>query len=184
MRIDKFEIPGPLRIELKIFEDNRGFFTERFKYSAFKENNLPCEFVQDSFSRSAPGVLRGLHYQYGPAQGKLVTCLSGEVFEVAVDLRKNSPHFGKFASFVMSGDRPEWFWVPQGFAHGFFVLGSKPADVQYKVDNYFSPQTDGGVRWDDPDLAIPWPNRHPILSAKDAVLPTLSEYLKNPAFTF
>ncbi|HEY8269666.1 MAG TPA: dTDP-4-dehydrorhamnose 3,5-epimerase [Pseudobdellovibrionaceae bacterium] len=173
MEIQKFDIQGPLLIHLKTFHDNRGFFVERYNENKFKELGLPTNFVQDNFSRSAYGVLRGLHYQNTPPQGKMVSCTFGEIFDVAVDVRKDSPTFGKHVSVRLQGDHPALFWVPAGFAHGFCVTSKQGADVMYKVDNLWSAAGEGSILWSDPDLQIPWPLETPILSEKDAKCPLL-----------
>lgn len=168
---------GPLLISLTAFRDERGFFVERFNHARFAKAGLrPERFVQDNFSRSNSGVVRGLHAQSRLPQGKFVTCLSGRIFDVAVDARVGSPAFGRYASAILSGDEPRWFWIPPGFLHGFCVLGDQPADVLYKITAPFDAGGEIGVRWDDPDLAIPWPlDREPILSGKDASLPSFRD---------
>jgi dTDP-4-dehydrorhamnose 3,5-epimerase len=173
LEIQKFDIEGPLLIHLKTFHDNRGFFVERYNEAKFKELGLPTKFVQDNFSRSAYGVLRGLHYQFNPPQGKLVSCTSGEIFDVAVDVRKGSPTFGKHVSVTLNGDRPASFWIPAGFAHGFCVTSKDGADVLYKVDNLWSPGGEGSILWNDADLGIQWPIATPTLSEKDISANTL-----------
>lgn len=182
MKITEFAIQGPKLIELKSFKDDRGFFVERFKKSIFDELNLPCDFIQDNFSRSTPKVLRGVHYQYSPPQGKLVTALSGRIYDVAVDIRKNSPTFGQHVAIELDGATPSWFWVPAGFAHGFCVMGDQCADVLYKVDNYYNAQGESGIIWNDLDLRIPWPLKNPLLSPKDAAMQTFADYKKTPIF--
>lgn len=167
MEVQKFDIEGPLLIKLKTFHDNRGFFVERFNLAKFKELGLPTNFVQDNFSKSSYGVLRGLHYQFNPPQGKLVSCTRGEIFDVAVDVRKKSPTFGKHISVILDGDDPAWFWVPAGFAHGFCVTSKEGADVFYKVDNLWNGAGEGSIMWNDPHLAIKWPLENPIMSEKD-----------------
>ena len=157
-------------IQLTIHGDERGFFVERFQKDRFKAHGLPFEFVQDNLSRSAPGVLRGLHYQTDPGQGKLVGCTHGRIWDVAVDIRKDSPTFGKSFGVELSALNGKLLWVPAGFAHGFCVLGDEPADVMYKVDAPYNPSSEGGIRWDDRDLAIDWPINNPLVSARDAAL--------------
>jgi dTDP-4-dehydrorhamnose 3,5-epimerase len=170
------ELPVPLEglrlFELKLYGDERGFFTERFR-----EDKWPklAHFVQENHSRSAPRVLRGLHYQTNPTQGKLVSVVRGRIFDVAVDLRGGSPTFGKWYGTELSDMNARVLWVPYGFAHGFSVLGDQSADVIYKVDGLYNPATEGGVRWDDPAVGVEWPLHDPILSAKDLVLPTLGD---------
>lgn len=184
MQVIPFEIQGPKLISLTSFRDDRGFFVERFRKDLFANAGFdPEAFCQDNFSRSNPGVLRGLHGQFDEPQGKLVTCISGRIFDVAVDVRAGSPTFGQAATAVLSGDEPMWMWVPVGFAHGFCVLGDQPADVLYKVDRPFRAGGEFGIRWDDPELAISWPvDGPPTLSAKDQALPSFAEYRKAPRF--
>lgn len=172
MQITDFHISGPLLIKNKIFRDERGFFTERFQVEAFKKIGIQNQFVQDNYSISKPQVLRGLHYQSTPAQSKLVTCVSGRIFDVIVDIRKDSKTYGEFISVEISSDDPSWFWVPAGFAHGFCVLGEEPAGVLYKVDQHWSGQGEGGILWNDPELGIPWPVKTPLVSEKDRSLPS------------
>lgn len=181
MNIQEFPISGLKLIQLKAFRDERGFFTERYHQLKMSEVGLPS-FVQDNFSRSASKVLRGLHFQHSPSQGKLVSCTRGKIFDVAVDLRKDSPTFGKYANVVLSGDDPALFWIPAGFAHGFCVLGTEEADVLYKVDSFYSPQTEAGIAWNDRELNIDWPLTNPILSAKDSVAMSFSQFKENPKF--
>ncbi|MBV2168836.1 MAG: dTDP-4-dehydrorhamnose 3,5-epimerase [Bdellovibrio sp.] len=168
MEIIEFPIKGLKLIKLKAFHDDRGFFTERFNLEKFKELGLPAEFVQDNFSRSKYGVLRGLHYQTDPAQGKLVTCLNGEIFDVAVDIRKDSPTYGQHVSVTLRGDEPSWFWIPAGFAHGFCVTSKEGADVLYKVDAEYNPKTERSLYWNSPPLRINWPSIEYTLSPKDS----------------
>lgn len=181
MKVTKFNINGPLLIEPKVFGDARGFFTERFRKDFFTELGLP-EFIQDNYSRSAPRVLRGLHYQYDLPQSKLVTAVSGTIFDVAVDIRKGSPTLGKSVFVELSGDRPAWFWVPEGFAHGFQALSGDGADVLYKVNAPYIPSSEGGIRWNDPILNIPWPIMTATLNERDASLTGWQRYLENPRF--
>jgi len=171
----RLEIPDLILIVPRLFPDTRGFFMELYKQSDFAAQGLPDRFVQDCYSHSVRGVLRGLHYQKPPrAQGKLVTVLRGEVFDVAVDLRRTSPTYGRWLGVTLS-DQNRWvLWVPPGFAHGFCVL-SDEADVLYKVTEEYAPDLEGGIRWDDPDLGIDWPIRNPILSPRDATLPFLRD---------
>lgn len=169
----KLDIPEVLLIEAKSFPDNRGFFLESFKESVFRENGINTKFIQDNFSHSIKGVLRGLHYQKNPtAQAKLVTTLRGEIFDVAVDIRKNSPTYGKWVSKILSGDNHRLLYIPEGFAHGFCVL-SKEADVLYKVNNEYSTEDEKGIMWNDPVINITWPIDKPILQEKDSELPDL-----------
>lgn len=162
------KLPGVLILEPRVFGDERGFFFESFNARAFAEaTGLQCEFVQDNHSRSQRGVLRGLHYQVQQAQGKLVRVSAGEVFDVAVDLRRSSPTFGKWVGTLLSAENKRQLWVPAGFAHGFVVL-SEFAEFLYKTTDYYAPEHERCIRWDDPSLAIDWPlDGVPQLSAKD-----------------
>jgi dTDP-4-dehydrorhamnose 3,5-epimerase len=157
-----------LIFEPKIFGDSRGFFLESFNQKTFQTlTNLDVAFVQDNHSRSSKNVLRGLHYQIQQPQGKLVRVVSGSVFDVAVDLRKSSPTFGKWHGVELSGENHRQFWVPAGFAHGFLVL-SETADFLYKTTDYYAPQFERCVRWNDPEISIDWGIVEPLLSTKDA----------------
>ena len=162
-------LPEVLIIEPKVFGDERGFFFESFNQRAFDEaTGLSLPFVQDNHSKSAKNVLRGLHYQLPPqAQGKLVRVVAGEVFDVAVDIRRDSPNFGQWTSAVLSAENRRQLWIPPGFAHGFLVL-SDSAEFLYKTTDYYAPALERCIRWDDPVLAIDWPlSAAPVLSAKD-----------------
>ena len=163
-------------IQLKIYRDDRGFFVERFNKKIFEELGLPVEYFQDNFSYSVPRVLRGLHYQQNPTQAKVVGCVRGRIWDVAVDIRKNSPTFGQHFGIELSGENGKLFYMPAGFAHGFCVLGDKPADVAYKVDNPYCQSGDGGIAFDDTDLDINWPIKDPIVSDKDKVLQSFKDY--------
>ncbi len=170
MKVTRTEIPDVCLIEPRVFGDARGFFYESFNARAFSEaTGVQTEFVQDNHSRSARGVLRGLHYQIQQAQGKLVRVVSGEVFDVAVDIRRSSPTFGKWVGTHLSGDNKAQFWVPPGFAHGFVVL-SETAEFLYKTTDYYAPEHEQCIAWNDPYLNIQWPDlgEAPKLSAKDA----------------
>jgi len=163
------EIPDVLIIEPKVFGDDRGFFYESFNQKIWEAaTGLKTSFLQDNHSRSTKGVLRGLHYQLPPAaQGKLVRCVAGEVFDVAVDIRKSSPSFGKWVGVRLSAENKRQFWIPDGFAHGFLVL-SEVAEFLYKTTNYYAPEYDRGIIWNDPDLNVSWPNPGEVLlSDKD-----------------
>jgi dTDP-4-dehydrorhamnose 3,5-epimerase len=169
-------------VQLKIYHDNRGFFVERFNKKIFQDLGLPVDYFQDNHSLSAPNVIRGLHFQNNPSQAKLVGCLRGKILDVAVDIRKNSSTFGKYFSIELSAENGKLLFIPAGFAHGFAVLGNEPADVMYKVDNQFSKEGDGGIRFNDLDLKIDWQIANPIISDKDKNLPLFADYLKNPKF--
>ncbi|EBA3214106.1 dTDP-4-dehydrorhamnose 3,5-epimerase, partial [Salmonella enterica] len=166
MNVIKTEIPDVLIFEPKVFSDERGFFMESFNQKVFEEAvGRKIEFVQDNHSKSTKGVLRGLHYQVEPyAQGKLVRCIAGEVFDVAVDIRKDSETFGKWVGVNISSENKRQLWIPEGFAHGFLVL-SDSADFLYKTSNYYSPIHERGIVWNDPTININWPiNIDKILS--------------------
>lgn len=162
-------------IELKLFHDERGFFTENFRQCWMADNGLPTSFPQENRSRSRPGVLRGLHYQTDPAQGKLVSVAHGRIWDVAVDIRLGSPTFGQSFTAELSDSNGRILWIPPGFAHGFCVLGEETADVAYKVTGYYNPATEGGILWSDPQLRLSWPVANPTVSAKDLLLPRLEE---------
>ena len=161
-------IPDVLILEPRVFEDERGFFYEAYNARTFEAvTGIVRTFVQDNHSRSVRNVLRGLHYQIKHPQGKLVRCTVGRIFDVAVDIRRSSPTFGKWVGVELSADNKRQLWIPEGFAHGFVVL-SNVAEVQYKTTDYYAPEWDRTIRWDDPDLAIEWPlEGEPILSPKD-----------------
>ena len=177
MEVIKTEIEGVVIIEPRIFKDDRGYFYESFSQREFEEKVCKTTFVQDNQSKSSYGVLRGLHFQKPPyCQSKLVRCIKGAVLDVAVDIRKGSPTFGKDVAVELTEDNHRQFFVPRGFAHGFAVL-SDEAVFQYKCDNYYAPQSEGAVRWDDPDLGIDWmiPADEVILSDKDKNHPFLKD---------
>lgn len=182
MKKTEFEIVGPCLLDGVAFHYDRGFFTERFRMDVMNSLGLPFQFVQDNFSRSRPGVLRGLHYQWAPAQGKLVTCLRGRIFDVAVDIRQSSPTYGRHIAVELSGDQPQWFWIPAGFAHGFCVMGDEAADVLYKVDQLWAKEGEAGLNYSDPELGIHWPVQKPILTEKDARMQSFSDYRLHPRF--
>jgi dTDP-4-dehydrorhamnose 3,5-epimerase len=171
MKLIETRLPGVLLLEPKTFGDARGFFLESWNRQTFADLGLVLDFVQDNHSRSTQGVLRGLHYQLNDPQGKLVRVVSGAVFDVAVDLRRSSAHFGQWVGYELSADNRRMMWVPPGFGHGFLVL-SDSADFLYKTTAYYAPQWDRGIRWDDPQIAVQWPLEGiPTLSDKDQVLP-------------
>ena len=177
MNVIKTEIPDVLIFEPKVFGDERGFFFESFNQKVFEEAvGRKVEFVQDNHSKSSKGVLRGLHYQLEPyAQGKLVRCVVGEVFDVAVDIRKSSPTFGKWVGVNLSAENKRQLWIPEGFAPGFLVL-SETAEFLYKTTNYYHPESDRGIIWNDPGLSIKWPlETSIILSDKDKLHPSFVE---------
>jgi len=173
MQLIPTNLPEVLLIEPKVFGDARGFFMESWNRKTFQSLGLDLDFVQDNHSRSGKGVLRGLHYQLRQPQGKLVRVTSGAVYDVAVDLRRSSPNFGKWTGHELSAENKHMLWVPPGFGHGFLVL-SEYADFLYKTTEYYAPEHERCVRWNDPDIAIPWPlgslvGGEPALSAKDKV---------------
>jgi dTDP-4-dehydrorhamnose 3,5-epimerase len=171
------KIPDVLVIDPVVHRDERGFFLESWHEERLGAQGIVARFVQDNHSRSVRGTLRGLHYQVGTPQGKLVRVVCGEVYDVAVDLRRSSPTFGQWVYQCLSSENYKQLWIPPGFAHGFYVL-SERADLLYKCTTYYAPTQDRAVRWDDPDLAIDWPllgGSSPILSAKDASAPLLHD---------
>lgn len=179
MEVRPTDIPEVLIVEPRVFGDARGFFLESFNQREWEaKTGLATRFVQDNHSRSARGVLRGLHYQIRQPQGKLVRCVVGEVFDVAVDLRRRSPTFGRWVGVYLSAENKRQLWIPEGFAHGFLVL-SAFAEFLYKATDYYLPEAERTIRWDDPTLDIAWPLRDPQLSTKDAVAP---EFAAAPCF--
>ena len=171
---------GLVLIENAIHGDTRGFFTERFHLQRFREHGVNAAFVQDNHSRSAPGILRGLHYQHAPAQGKLLGLVRGRVWDVVVDIRPTSATFGHHVGVELSDMNGRLLWLPAGFAHGFCVLGDEPADMLYKVDAPYEPTGEGGIQWNDPQLGIRWPIEDPVVSARDASLASFAAYTANP----
>ena len=169
----KLNMPELILVEAQSFPDDRGFFLESFKESIFNENGINTRFVQDNYSRSIKGVLRGLHYQKNPkAQAKLVTAIRGKIFDVVVDIRKDSPTYGKWISEILSDQNHKLLYIPEGFAHGLCIL-SDEADVLYKVNQEYSPEHDRGILWNDPEIGVKWPVDKPIISKKDLQLPLL-----------
>jgi len=177
----KLTIPEVILIEPKIFSDERGFFFENFKEVDFFSNGI-TKLIQDNISHSTYGVIRGLHYQKNPkSQAKLVTAINGKIFDVAVDIRKNSPTYGKWVGEILSNENHRSLYIPEGFAHGFSVL-SEEADVFYKVNKEYSQETEAGIIWNDPTMNIPWSIKQPIISEKDNSLPLLKNIDAN--FTY
>ncbi|MEQ8408679.1 MAG: dTDP-4-dehydrorhamnose 3,5-epimerase [Gammaproteobacteria bacterium] len=176
MNIVATELPDVLIFEPKLHGDDRGYFLETWRQSHFDERGIAVKFVQDNQSKSAQGTLRGLHYQLNFPQGKLLRVLSGEIYDVAVDMRKSSPTFGKWVGVTLSADNHKQLWVPAGFAHGFYVT-SKTAEIAYKCTEYYHPEDEHSLLWNDPTLAIDWPlvNDQPLLSGKDADAKTLAD---------
>lgn len=167
-------LPGVVLIEPKVIADERGFFLESYHLARFHENGIDATFVQDNHSSSRLGVLRGLHYQEPNAQGKLVRCIRGSLFDVAVDIRRGSPNFGKWYSVEISEENMRMLWIPAGFAHGFCAL-TDVADLVYKVTALYDAKSDRSILWNDPEIGIDWPLAHPILSPKDTIAPRLRD---------
>jgi len=174
VNVIKTDLPGALIIEPKVFGDARGFFMESWNAARYEEHGIPNHFVQDNLSYSACGVLRGLHFQNPNPQGKLVSVLEGEVFDVAVDIRVGSPTFGVWTGVTLSAENKHQFYVPPDFAHGFIVT-SEAALFSYKCTDYYNPQADGSILWNDPEIGVEWPVEDPTLSEKDRAAPSLSE---------
>lgn len=174
MKVIETDLPGCVVIEPAVFGDERGFFFETWNADRYGEHGLPARFVQSNVSSSARGVLRGLHYQWPNPQGKLVSVLEGEVYDVAVDIRRGSPHFGRWTAVVLSAENKRQFWIPEGFAHGFVVL-SERAIFSYLCTAQYDKAADAGVRWNDAAIGIDWPVDEPLLSDKDAKAPFLGD---------
>ena len=174
MKVVETSLPGCVVIEPAVFGDDRGFFFETWNADRYGQLGLPDKFVQSNVSSSARGVLRGLHYQWPNPQGKLVSVLEGEVYDVAVDIRRGSPAFGRWAAVILSAENKRQFWIPEGFAHGFAVL-SERAIFSYLCTAQYDRSADAGVRWNDADIGIDWPIDAPLLSDKDAIAPFLKD---------
>jgi dTDP-4-dehydrorhamnose 3,5-epimerase len=174
VKVIETSLPGCVIIEPAVFGDDRGFFFETWNADRYGQHGLPAKFVQSNVSASAKGVLRGLHYQWPNPQGKLVSVLEGEVYDVAVDIRRGSPHFGRWSAVVLSAENKRQFWIPEGFAHGFAVL-SERAIFSYLCTAQYDKAADAGVRWDDERIGIDWPISEPLLSEKDAKAPFLRD---------
>ncbi len=166
MKVYETDLKDLLLIEPTVYEDDRGFFFESYNQRVYAEHGVTADFVQDNHSRSVRNTLRGLHYQINPGQGKLVRVVVGEVFDVAVDIRFSSPTFGKWSGYYLSADNKRQMYIPIGFAHGFCVV-SDVAEFEYKCTDFYSPQDERGIAWNDPDIGIDWPIKEPILSEKD-----------------
>lgn len=167
-------LEGLILVEPDVHGDERGFFVETFSRDRWRELGVAAEFVQHNHSRSRRGTLRGLHFQASPGQAKLIRCARGEIFDVAVDLRRGSPTFGQWRGYRLDDEAHRQLFVPVGFAHGFCVL-SETADVTYLVSSLYDPETEAGIRWDDPEVGVEWPVAEPLLSARDAEAPLLAE---------
>ena len=174
IKITNTRLEGVLVIEPRVFQDNRGVFYESYSKRIYQEAGIEADFVQDNHSVSQQGTLRGLHYQRGKGQAKLVRVTHGEVFDVVVDIRKDSPAFGQWEGIILSAQNFKQVYIPVGFAHGFLVLSDR-AEFLYKCSEYYAPKEERGVRWNDPDVAVDWPIENPILSEKDKCLPFLRE---------
>jgi dTDP-4-dehydrorhamnose 3,5-epimerase len=168
------KLDGVVLVEPRVFGDERGFFVETFSRDAWREMGVDADFVQHNHSRSVKGTLRGIHFQTEPGQAKLVRCVRGEIFDVAVDLRRGSPTYGQWEGHVLSDSDHRQLYVPVGFGHGFAVL-SDVADVAYQVSSYYDPDTESGIAWDDPDVGIDWRVGEPLLSERDKQAPRLAE---------
>ncbi|MFO3704937.1 dTDP-4-dehydrorhamnose 3,5-epimerase [Xanthomonas codiaei] len=184
MKVINTGLPGCMLIEPAVFDDGRGYFFESWNAERFAKHGLPASFVQSNVSSSSKGVLRGLHYQWPRPQGKLVSVLEGEVYDVAVDIRRGSPHFGQWVAALLSAENKRQFWIPEGFAHGFAVL-SESVLFSYLCTDVYVKEADAGVRWDDAAIGIDWPISDPVLSAKDAAAPFLADVPSErlPVFT-
>ena len=175
MKIQDLAVPDVKLIKPRRFNDGRGFFQQTYHHEQYAEAGITTRFVQDNWSRSTRGVLRGLHYQYEHPQAKLVSVIQGEVFDVAVDMRRNAPTFGQWVGEFLSAENGCQMYVPVGFAHGFVVL-SDAVDFMYKCSDFYAPGDEYGVLWNDPELGIEWPDRmDPLVSEKDAVLPAFAD---------
>ena len=185
MKVTETKLQGVLVLEPKVFGDARGWFMESWSQQKMEAANLRYDFVQDNHSYSAEkGILRGLHYQNEPmAQAKLIRCTRGEIFDVAVDIRKNSPQFAKWTGVVLSAENKKQLLIPRGFAHAFLTL-TTDVEVQYKADNFYAPRLDGNIRWNDPDIGIEWPFEPTLLSDKDRNAPLLKERIENNEINF
>ena len=185
MAVKETKLKGVYVIEPKVFGDARGWFMESWSKQRMEAANLQYEFVQDNHSYSAEkGILRGLHYQINPmAQAKLIRCTRGEIFDVAVDIRQNSPQFAQWFGVILSAENKKQLMIPRGFAHAFLTL-TTDVEVQYKADNFYAPQCDGNIRWNDPDIGIEWPFEPTLLSDKDRNAPTLKERIERGEINF
>ena len=176
MNVQSLSIPEVILIEPKVYADDRGFFFESFNQQKFEKlTGISASFVQDNQSKSERGVLRGLHYQMPPkAQGKLIRVIQGEIFDVAVDIRKSSPNFGQWVGEILSGENKKQLWIPEGFAHGFVTI-SETAEVLYKATDYYAPELERSIIWNDEDIDIQWPLKDPNLSHKDMMAVSFKE---------
>ena len=175
MKVTATRLPGVMIVEPRVFRDDRGYFLETWSTAAFEAAGLPTEFAQDNLSYSSIGVLRGLHYQYPIAQGKLVSAVRGQVFDVAVDIRVNSPTFGQWVGEMLTAENGRQLYIPPGYAHGFLVTGTEPASFAYKCTTGYDPNGQCSIAWNDPDIGIVWPAEAPLLAPKDRDAPCLSD---------
>lgn len=177
MEIVETTLPGVLLVKPRVFADNRGFFLETYRASRYREAGIDCDFVQDNHSLSTRGSLRGMHYQSSPGQAKLIRVGAGRIFDVAVDIRPDSPTFGRWHGVYLDGEQHHQLFIPVGFAHGFCVV-SETADVLYKASNPYDPATECGFQWNDPEVGIEWPVAEPVLSARDQTAESFADYRK------
>jgi len=175
MEFIQTEIPDVILVKPSVIEDHRGFFMESYHIEKFSMGGIDCTFVQDNHAKSIQNTLRGLHFQVNFPQAKLLRCLKGKVFDVAVDLRKNSPFYGKWVGEELSEENKYQLFIPEGFAHGYYVL-SETAEITYKCSEVYHSEDEQGFRWDDPEIGIEWPETEPILSRKDQLLPFLKDF--------
>ena len=178
MKVEKTTIPDVLILTPKVFGDERGFFLESYNKNIFKDAGIPLEFVQDNHSKSYQGVIRGLHFQKKYPQGKLIRCIQGEILDIVVDIRIGSPTFGHTLNVKLNQENKKQVWVPTGLAHGFSVL-SETAEILYKVTDFYNPQDEAGIRWNDPELAIDWQVKNPQLSKRDQDLPLFQNIIRS-----
>ena len=174
MEFIQTEIPDVLLVKPNVIEDHRGFFMESYHFEKFKIGGINCTFVQDNHAKSVQNTLRGLHFQVQYPQAKLLRCLKGKVFDVAVDIRQDSPYFGKWVGEELSEENRYQLYIPEGFAHGYYVI-SETAEIAYKCSEIYHSQDEQGIRWNDPEIAINWPGDNPILSEKDKALPMMAD---------
>ena len=177
MEFNELSIPEIILVKPTVFEDNRGFFMEYYNYDKFHSGRIKCKFVQDNHAKSVQNTLRGLHFQVQYPQAKLLRCLRGKVFDVAVDIRKDSPYFGKWVGIELSELNKFQLYIPEGFAHGYYVM-SKKSEIAYKCSAIYHPEDEKGILWNDPDIGVEWPGSSPILSEKDKNLPFLNKLEK------
>ena len=175
MEFIQTEIPDVILVKPSVIKDHRGFFMESYHIEKFSMGGIDCTFVQDNHAKSIQNTLRGLHFQVNFPQAKLLRCLKGKVFDVAVDIRKNSPYYGKWVGEELSEENKYQLFIPEGFAHGYYVL-SETAEINYKCSEVYHPEDEQGFRWDDPEIGIEWPETEPILSRKDQLLPFLKDF--------